>query len=67
MRMGMSENLIYDENDLDRTFLPVGEMRHVQRIIELTEGEIVGEKDLREDEWFFHCIFRAIRSFLEAY
>ena len=53
--------LIDDPPEHFNTRLPVPPMLMVDRILEISrkgrKGRIVGERDVRMDDWFFHCHF----------
>lgn len=55
--------LIDDPPENFKTRLPAPPMLMVDRVVEMTEngrkGRIVGEKDIRLDDWFFQCHFTA--------
>jgi 3-hydroxyacyl-[acyl-carrier protein] dehydratase/trans-2-decenoyl-[acyl-carrier protein] isomerase len=60
--LAMSYGRLIDDPPEDfKTRLPTPPMLMVDRVVEMSEngrkGRIVGEKDIRLDEWFFQCHF----------
>ena len=47
----------YDGKELAETFLPVGQMLQVHRIVDIADGRIVCERKISEDDWFFPLHF----------
>ena len=47
----------YNEADLANTFLPIGEMLQVHTIVDITDGNIVAERKLSENDWVFPLHF----------
>jgi len=62
--LAMSYGRLIDDPPEDfKTRLPAPPMLMIDRVVEMTEigrkGHIVGEKDIRLDDWFFQCHFTA--------
>ncbi len=47
----------YDEKDLAKMFLPMGQMQQVHKIVNIADGKIVCERRISENEWFFPLHF----------
>jgi 3-hydroxymyristoyl/3-hydroxydecanoyl-(acyl carrier protein) dehydratase len=47
----------YEEKDLADIFLPVGQMLQVHKIGHVSDGKIVGERRISEEDWFFPLHF----------
>ena len=47
----------YTQQDLAKTFLPIGEMLQVTTITEINNGTIVAERRLSENDWVFALHF----------
>lgn len=58
----MSQGNLVEDAPPEFVRLPAPPMLMIDRVVELTRkgnrGRIVGEKDVRVDDWFFHCHFR---------
>ena len=55
--MEILAKVVYDEKDLARMFLPIGEMLQVSRVVQIVDGTIIGEKDISEQDWIFRLHF----------
>ncbi len=55
--MEILPKVTYDEKDLARMFLPIGEMLQVSRVIQIVNATIIGEKDVSEQDWIFGLHF----------
>lgn len=60
--LALSQGLLVEDPPAEFIRLPAPPMLMLDRVTELTRngprGRIVGEKDVRMDDWFFHCHFR---------
>lgn len=60
--LALSQGRLVEDAPDDFIRLPAPPMLMLHRVVELrrdgAQGRIVGEQDLRIDDWFFHCHFR---------
>ncbi|MBK7580038.1 MAG: bifunctional 3-hydroxydecanoyl-ACP dehydratase/trans-2-decenoyl-ACP isomerase [Myxococcales bacterium] len=60
--LAISQGNLVDDPPAEFIRLPTPPMLMVDRVLEITRtgprGRIVGEQDIRHDDWFFHCHFR---------
>lgn len=60
--LALSQGKLVDDPPAEFIRTPAPPMAMFDRVVELTRsgprGRIVGEQDIRVDDWFFHCHFR---------
>jgi 3-hydroxyacyl-[acyl-carrier protein] dehydratase/trans-2-decenoyl-[acyl-carrier protein] isomerase len=60
--LALSQGTLVEDAPAEFIRLPAPPMLMIDRVVELSRhgprGRIVGEKDIRFDDWFFHCHFR---------